>query len=123
VGDVLVEMGCRVKMPLREGLTCVHIDRGEIDETCLDTWYQGEVVEGCRRTDSRCGHWGGVWGCHEVYRVDWPWSLEQPFPDAPNPYRCVPDGETCTGPGQCCDGHNGGVCEIAPGADAGTCLQ
>jgi hypothetical protein len=110
---------CGVIFPVFRGPDqCDLIVPGEVDDTCLDTLVNGELVEGCRLPDGHCGHLTPGWGCHTIYRYDWDWYLDDATTTLPNPFVCTSEDEPCTRTTQCCFHDNyGGLCAPAWDAD------
>jgi hypothetical protein len=122
---------CGVVFPhYYNGPYCGQIVAGELDETCLDTVVDGEIIQGCRRTDGQCGHLTPGWGCHRFYRYYWELNVDDRDSELPNPFNCTPVRERCTRSSQCCAHENyGRVCwptnedgeewDAGPGEDGG----
>ena len=87
---------------------CSPIVDGVVDDTCLDTMVEGEVLQGCRRPDGYCGHLEEPFGCHFLHRQHWARNIEAD--DPPNPFVCTEGWEPCTEDYECCDDGNGSVC-------------
>ena len=121
--DGPMEGKCGVTVPQaygdEDGVRCETIVEGELDETCLDTIIGGQLIQGCRRSDGRCGHLNAGWGCHLVYRHYWDDLLDDATTTLPNPFNCTGAGQPCTRTTQCCFHPNYGAQCVPDDWDAG----